>query len=79
MSYELLIMILFFVICILIGILLIFFCKNENEEDLERQLIQFSKRYKEMKEELSLGNKEINRIEKEILNCKKKLGIKLFK
>jgi len=73
--------ILFFVIVIIIAILFIYYVifKVEDTVDYEKQYQELQEHERQSLFTLDDGNKEINEIEEKILECKKKLNMKLFK
>ena len=85
MTTLLLFQIIFFVIVILVTILFFIIVFTPKEPDYKRieELVALYKMMTEQEEEnlktLNLKNKEIDKIEEQILICKKKLGWKLFK
>lgn len=79
METEVVIQIIFFVLCFLSGIVLIIFILRSEDSGID-----YDKIIEEMKQQtqdnlnvLEEGNKKIDKIEKKIWNCKKKLGFKL--
>lgn len=73
--------IIFFSIVIIITILFIFFVLFKTEDNIDyEKLYQFvTQQEEENLLTLNKGNKEINKIEEQILECKKKLNMKLFR
>lgn len=73
--------IIFFSIVIIITVLFIFFVLFKTEDDIDyEKLYQFVEQQEEENLlTLNKGNKEINKIEEQILECKKKLNMKLFR
>lgn len=51
---------------------------NDKGYDYDRILRELNEQQEKDLEELNAGNKKIDKIESEILKCKKKLGMKLF-
>lgn len=60
-------------------ILILYLRKNDSLIDYDKYIELVKKQTTENLSILSNGNKEINRIEKEIRDCKKKLGMSLIK
>ena len=48
------------------------------DTDVEEVLKLYRSEIKRVKDELEIGNKKIESIEKEIFNCKKRLGVNVF-
>ena len=73
--------ILLFGLCVLGGIaVLIFGLRNwDNEIDYDRVISELNKQEEKDLDIISNGNKQIDELESKILECKKKLGFKLFK
>ena len=70
-----------FILCAIGGLvlLILIFRQSSYEIDYNEIIARLNEQEKIDLEIISKGNKEIDRIEKKILECKKKLGIKLFK
>lgn len=68
----------FFVLCIIsILVFLIFFLrKNDNGSNYDKIIEELNRQEDENLSILDKGNKKIDKIEKEILKCKKKLNMK---
>jgi len=62
-----------------IAIIIFIVRKNSPDTDYYKIIAELNEQEKKDLKTLEEGNKEIERIEKEILECKKKLGFKLFK
>ena len=62
-----------------IAIIIFIVRKNSLETDYYKIIAELNEQEEKDLKTLEEGNKEIDRIEKEILECKKKLGFKLFK
>ena len=66
--------------CISLLMFIIFILKNSDDNiDYDKIIAELNKQKENDLETLDNGNKEIDKIEKKILICKKELGIKLFK
>lgn len=60
--------------------LIIFIIRTrDGDYDYDEIILELNEQQEKDLENLNAGNKEIDRIESEILKCKKRLGIKLFK
>ena len=72
---------LLFILCGLGGIsILIFFARQKDEGyNYDKIINDLNQRQKIDLQTLKTGNKKINKLEKQILECKKELNIKLFK
>jgi len=53
--------------------------KTKDDEDYDKIISEYQEYEQNKRNALEKGNKLINNIEKEILECKKKLGCRLFK
>jgi len=62
-----------------IAIIIFIVRKNSPDTDYYKIIAELNEQEEKDLKTLEEGNKEIDRIEKEILECKKKLGFKLFK
>lgn len=62
-----------------IAIIIFIIRKNSPDTDYYKIIAELNEQEEKDLKTLEEGNKEIDRIEKEILECKKKLGFKLFK
>jgi len=62
-----------------IAIIIFILRKNSPDTDYYKIIAELNEQEEKDLKTLEEGNKEIERIEKEILECKKKLGFKLFK
>ena len=64
------------------GLVLIIFIlrtrDNDDDYDYDKIISQLNEQQEKDLEKLNAGNKEIDKIESEILKCKKKLGMRLF-
>lgn len=72
--------IILFGLCSLSGIAVLIFAlrKNDNGMDYDKIIKELNERKEKNLNTLDIKNKEIDKIEKQILECKKKLNIKLF-
>ena len=65
------------------GLVLIIFIlrtrDNGDDYDYDKIISQLNEQQEKDLEKLNAGNKEIDKVESEILKCKKELGMKLFK
>jgi len=70
-----------FILCAIGGLvlLILIFRQSSYEIDYNEIIARLNEQEKIDLEIISKGNKEIDRIEKKILECKKELGINLFK
>lgn len=62
-----------------IAIIIFIVRKNSPDTDYYKIIAELNEQEEKDLKTLEEGNKEIDRIEKAILECKKKLGFKLFK
>lgn len=82
MEINLIIQFIFYFCTILCSLLIIIICftDNKNDEyDYEEFLRLYNEQYQQIMDDLNKGLKEIEHVEKQILMCEKKLGIKKFK
>ena len=80
LTYGLLIEIgILLIIVILVIIYAVSIVKTNEKEDYDSFIFEYENYKKRSLEKLDNGNKYIDNIEKEILDCKKRLGFKLFK
>lgn len=73
------IQIIFFTLCLLSGIVIIIFVLRTNDSGLDYDKIidEMKQETEDNLKELKEGNKKIDKIERKIWICKKKLGLKL--
>ena len=69
------------ILCVLgiIPVIIFFLRKNQSDVDYYKVIRELNEQEEQNLDELALGNKEINNIEKKILECKKELKIRLFR
>lgn len=81
MEVRSIIQFLLFILCAIGGlvILILVLRKSSYEMDYNEIIYELNKQEELDLKTLENGNKEIDKIERKILNCKKELGIKLFK
>lgn len=74
------IQIIFFILCILSGIVSLIFVlrKNDSGPDYDKIIYEMKKQTEDNLKELEEGNKKIDDIERKIWKCKKKLRYKLI-
>ena len=79
MEKVVVIQIIFFILCILSGIILLIFVlrKNDSGLDYDKITYEMKKQIEDNLKELEEGTKKIDDIERKIWKCKKKLGFKL--
>ena len=72
--------IILFGLCALSGIAVLIFALRKNDKgiDYDKIIRELNERKEKNLNTLDIKNKEIDKIEKQILECKKKLNIKLF-
>lgn len=72
--------IILFGLCALSGIAVLIFALRKNDKgiDYDKIIRELNERKEKDLNTLDIKNKEIDKIEKQILECKKKLNIKLF-
>ena len=70
-----------FILCGLCGIAILIFVLRKGDQgyDYDKIIWELNEQKEIDLETLRNGNKKIDKIEKEILNCKKELNMKLFK
>lgn len=66
-------------IVILVIIYAVSIVRSGDKEDYDSFILEYENYKKRSLEKLDNGNKYIDTIEKDILDCKKRLGLKLFK
>lgn len=73
--------ILLFGLCVLGGIAVLIFAlrKWDNDIDYDRIIRELNEQEEKDLDIINKGNKQIDELESKILDCKKKLGFKLFK
>lgn len=73
--------ILLFGLCVLGGIVVLIFAlrKCDNGIDYDKVIRELNEREEKDLDIINKGNKQIDELESRILDCKKKLGFKLFK
>ena len=70
---------LLFILCVLGGVaILIFALRKDQGYDYDKIIRELNAQKEENLNTLDIRNKEIDKIESKILECKKELGIKLF-
>jgi len=81
MEEKVVVEILLLFLCILgiVPVIIFFMRKNDTGIDYYRIINEWNEMEEQNLETLALGNKEINNIEKKILECKKELKIRLFR
>ena len=81
MEEKVIVEILLLFLCILgiVPVIIFFMRKNETGIDYYRIINEWNEMEEQNLETLALGNKEIDNIEKKILECKKELKIRLFR
>ncbi|MBQ4584058.1 MAG: hypothetical protein IJA94_04150 [Bacilli bacterium] len=81
MEEKVIVEILLLFLCILgiVPIIIFFMRKNDTGIDYYRIINEWNEMEEQNLETLALGNKEIDNIEKKILECKKELKIRLFR
>lgn len=69
------------ILCVLgiIPVIIFFLRKNQTDVDYYKVIRELNEQEEQNLDELALGNKEIDNIEKKILECKKELKIRLFR
>ena len=69
------------ILCVLgiIPVIIFFLRKNQTDVDYYKVIRELNEQEEQNLDELTLGNKEIDNIEKKILECKKELKIRLFR
>ena len=69
------------ILCVLgiIPVIIFFLRKNQTDVDYYKVIRELNEQEEQNLDELMLGNKEIDNIEKKILECKKELKIRLFR
>lgn len=69
-----------FILCGISGIAILIFVLRKNDQgiDYDKYIILMNEQIKENLEILDKGNKKIDKTEKRILECKRKLGMKSF-
>jgi len=69
------------ILCVLgiIPVIIFFLRKNQTDVDYYKVIRELNEQEEHNLDELALGNKEIDNIEKKILECKKELKIRLFR
>jgi len=70
--------ILFFVLVISVAILFIYILRHDEGIDYDKWIKIYLTEKEETLKQLEDGNKEIDKIERQILECKKKLKMRLF-
>lgn len=68
------------ILCVLgiIPVIIFFLRKNQTDVDYYKVIRKLNEQEEQNLDELALGNKEIDNIEKKILECKKELKMPLF-
>ena len=69
------------ILCVLgiIPVIIFFLRKHDNTVDYYKVINELNEQEEQNLDVLALGNKEIDAIERKILECKKELKIKLFR
>ncbi len=81
MELETYLQFLLFILCGLDGLVILIFILRQNDQgyDYDRIIRELNEQKEQNLNLIDSGNKEIEKIEKQILECKKVLGIRLFK
>lgn len=81
MELETYLQFLLFILCGLDGLVILIFILRQNDQgyDYDRIIRELNEQKEQNLNLIDSGNKEIEKIEKQILDCKKVLGIRLFK
>ena len=69
-----------FILCGLTGIAILIFILRKNQQDIDynKYIVMMKEQTEFNLETLNKGNKKIDDLEEKILNCKRKLRMKLF-
>lgn len=81
MELETYLQFLLFILCGLDGLVILIFILRQKDQgyDYDRIIRELNEQKEQNLNLIDSGNKEIEKIEKQILECKKVLGIRLFK